>query len=327
MHSGPTIPVRTYSVHGLTLTVDGALPLELPGASGEASIAVHANVAPAWAHTPLDPARTFFRAEPDDDTFALSEAGWTSGGEGIRLRYAEGATFWISASLDTIWTAYDPPLTATDAAYFLLEPVLAFVLRRRGAMALHASAVAFGGWAVVFCGPAGSGKSTAAAACVVAGAELLADDLVVLSESGSDWLANPGVRAIRLWDEGARALLARVEQAPQFSPTWEKRVLSAELMGGRVCSTAVPLALICFLADRDVGENLPRMAALAGQAALTALIANTSANYLHDAEHRADELQQLARLLANVPAVQLVAHADPDRLRALPEVVRRQLDG
>jgi len=286
-----------------------------------------ANLAPVWADEPLDPLRLILRAGPADDTFALGEAGWAMGGAGIRLRYSEGATFWINASFDTIWMQYHPPLSADDAAYFLLEPVLAFVLRRRGVLALHASAVAFGGTAVVFCGPAGAGKSTAAAACVAAGAEVLADDLVAVTELGQTWQAHPGVRSIRLWDEGASAILGRADHAPAFSSTWDKRVIAPELIGGRGAVAAVPLALICIVAERRREAQAPYASPVTGQSALAPLIANTAANYLHDAALRAVELQQLARLMQTVPAVRIVGHTDVDRLRALPAVVRELLDG
>lgn len=57
---------------------------------------------------------------------------------------------------------------------------------------MHASAVAFGGRAVLLTGPSGSGKSTLALSLISIGGILVADDQVVLEpRSGELWLSAP----------------------------------------------------------------------------------------------------------------------------------------
>ena len=287
---------------------------------------MHVQQKPPWGADALDAGKTLFAAAPDDDANLL-EVAWTESGRGIRMRYAEGATFWISASLDEIWLTYDPPLTAADAAHFLLEPVLAFVLRRRGVLVWHASAVAFDGNAVVFCGAAGAGKSTAAGMCVAAGGAFISDDVVAVEDYGGTFHAHRGTAAIRAWDDGARVLAGDPERAPRFSATWDKRVLTPALLGGREARGPVPIALVCVLAERSSADGAPRLTPIVGQAAVRALLPHTAANSLLDRGQRAQELPQLAGFISRVPVANLVAHTDKARMPGLVDVIRRQLSG
>lgn len=67
----------------------------------------------------------------------------------------------------------------------LLFSALSWFLDRRGALVLHAAMVGRDGEGLVLLGASGSGKSTAAAAGLLAGWELLSDDLVVV-RAGTD---------------------------------------------------------------------------------------------------------------------------------------------
>lgn len=302
-------------MHGIVLGIDGSLGLDLLPASGEApDILVHAGAAPAWSGEATDPARAL-RPATDDNDVNLVEVAWTSGGSGIRLRYREGATFHVAAALDEVWMEWHPPLLDADAAHFLLEPVLAFVLRRRGALVLHASGVAFGAHAVAICGDAGAGKSTTAGACLLAGASLVSDDVLAVGAADDGWVAWPGTRACRVWDDGARALLGDPGLAQVFSPTWDKRVVPPTALGAALADAPVPLALVCVLAER--GGEAPTLSRLRGFEAVRAIVPNASAHWTQDVAQRAAELRGVAQLAGDVPVVRVVA---PDSSAALPLV-------
>src|SRR5579862_2093768 len=87
-----------------------------------------------------------------------------AGGDFLRMDYSDGVRFWIDRRYANIWCKFPETLTLADAAVYLLGPVLGLLLRLRGVVCLHASAVSLGGRAVAFAGPAGAGKSTTAAA-------------------------------------------------------------------------------------------------------------------------------------------------------------------
>ncbi|SRR5579875_158310 len=66
-------------------------------------------------------------------------------------------------------------------AVLLAGTVTALLLTLRGFAVLHSSAVRWKGRTVLFAGPSGTGKTTLAALCCAAGAELVADDVVALA--------------------------------------------------------------------------------------------------------------------------------------------------
>ncbi len=99
--------------------------------------------------------------ERDDSPFMLTSFGTE---EFFQLAYGNEALFFVDGAAERIWGTCLPPLTNEDVATYLLGPVMGFVLRRRGVLALHASAVCIGGQAVALCGESQAGKSTIAAA-------------------------------------------------------------------------------------------------------------------------------------------------------------------
>lgn len=320
----PRIERLNYRVHGLTLRVIGDLPLALAdGADSPADITIHVGLRPDWHDEPLDRERILRQADVADADATVTDAGWIRGGDGLRIRYSEGATFWIAASLTDIWLAFEPPLTAVDAAHFLLEPVLAFVLRMRKTLVLHASGVEMDGAAVAFCGPPGAGKSTMAAACVAARGALLSDDVlaVEMREHGpTGWIAHRGTGTLRLWDDTVQAFLEDAGAVPTFSATWNKRVVDPHSLGGRAVAAHVPLALVCVLGGPTAGATT--VEPLVGSAAFQHLVANTAASFLHDHARRAEELRQLSQLIAAVPVVRLASPRDYAHLDAVVEAVR-----
>lgn len=73
----------------------------------------------------------------------------------------------------------DHPLTATDLGKPCESLLLAWHARQNQPL-FHATVVAFQGQGVLLVGPENTGKSTTAAACLAAGWDLVADDLVVI---------------------------------------------------------------------------------------------------------------------------------------------------
>jgi dephospho-CoA kinase len=71
----------------------------------------------------------------------------------------------------------------------------------RGVVCLHASAVAIGDEAIALLGPAGSGKSTTAAAFAERGYSVLAEDVVTLDDRGDHFWCG---RVIRVFVCGRR---------------------------------------------------------------------------------------------------------------------------
>jgi hypothetical protein len=122
--------------------------------------------------------------------------GWIYA-DGIRLVWEEEVGFDLRGS-ERIDYAPGPAWSGAlpDAFY---STVAALTLAWRGLLPFHASTVAIDGRAVLIAGPAGTGKSTLAAALTGQGARWLADDLSAVSrDAAGRFHAHPGRIVARL---------------------------------------------------------------------------------------------------------------------------------
>jgi hypothetical protein len=141
-----------------------------------------------------------------------SESGptWEMAGETFLLRGPRLARFLITAGR-AIVVEKEPGVTDHDAAAFVLGSAFGILLHQRGALVLHASAVARDGRTLVVCGASGAGKSTLAAALCRAGFAFVTDDICVIKPDASQRpMALPDGRRLKLWKES----IDRLDLAP-----------------------------------------------------------------------------------------------------------------
>lgn len=287
-------------LYGLRLRSAIALPgVPLPDDS-PVDVTVHLRAMPPGADR-LDqgPARALYASEHEPGETPALVADLPDESGLLRLRYAEGIRFHLSARGDEVWCDWEPPLVEADAVTFLLGPVMGAILRRRGIVALHASAVEIGGLAWAFVGPGGSGKSTLAAALARAGHPLVTEDLLALRPEGDAWLAAPGYRAIRLWDDSAGFVAPR-EPLPALTPNWRKRELDLVRHALPFAVAAVPLAGIFVLEDFGAPGEPPRVRPMTVQERRVELIANVYANQLATPSELARELVVVSPLSSRI---------------------------
>lgn len=324
-----TVPARAgdrhaYSVFGLCLASTGELPgLTRAHGAGEPDVFVELQAtAPLHDLAATRSTEALYLSPERDETGRPTVVVERLGAGGlVRMRYVDGIEFVIDGGGRHIWATWPEPWTVDDVATYLLGPVLAFTLRRRGVTCLHASAVAVDGVAIAFAGPAGAGKSTMAASLARRGHPVLADDIVALDGDGADLLVQPGPSRIRLWPESVAALYGSAEALPRLTPTWDKRFLDATRDGCRFQERPLPLAAVYVLGDRGPHPVLPRVEPLSAAAGLVALLANTQASHLVDDRCRADEFHCLGRVAASVRVCRLTPHDDVTRLAALCDAV------
>jgi hypothetical protein len=238
--------------------------------------------------------------------------------------YQDGTTFVVSRSGTQIWATWPDDLTLEDTATYLLGPILGFVLRLRGTVCLHASAIAIDDRVVVLVGAAGAGKSTTAAAFARQGYPVLSDDVVPLIDLGDRFLVQSAYPRIRLWDSSVQALYGDAEALPRLvptHPTWDKRYLDLNQAGYQFQSAPLPLAAIYYINDRDDNPACPQIAPMTTQAQLITLVTNSYTNYLLDKQLRAQEFELLSRVVAQIPIRQLTPHTDIERLVETIELV------
>jgi hypothetical protein len=237
------------------------------------------------------------------------------------FRYADQTEFLVDNAGTEIWSCWQEPLTIEDAATYLLGPVLGFVLLLRGVVCLHASAVVVGSEAIALIGPAGSGKSTTAAAFSSRGFTILADDVVTLDDRSDQFLVRPSYPCIRLWPASVKALYGSESHLPRLTPNWDKRYLDLTNIPDQFERKPLPLSAIYILGERSNEAAAPFVAPLDRTNALLSLIANTYTNYLMDKNMQALQFDLLSRVLANVPVRKVTPHADAGRLPELCDCI------
>ena len=126
-----------------------------------------------------------------------------------------------------------------DTATYLLGPVLGFVLRLRGIACLHASAISIDGRTVLLLGPAGSGKSTTAAAFACKGCRVLSEDVCALHCTPDGIFVQPGYPRLRL-PNSVGMLFGAQDALPLLTPNWNKRFLDLANGDSMFCTQLAP---------------------------------------------------------------------------------------
>jgi hypothetical protein len=235
-------------------------------------------------------------------------------GRYYRFRYADETEFVVDNAGSEIWAAWREPLTLEDTATYLLGPVMGFVMLLRGVVCLHASAVAIGHEAIAFLGPAGSGKSTTAAAFAQRGYSVLAEDVVTLDDRDDQFLVRPAYPCIRLWPAAVKALYGSETHLPRLTPNWDKCYLD---LSDNFQREPLRLAAIYHLGERRADTKGPFVQTLDRAEGLMALVANTYATKLMDRQMRAREFELLTRVVNHVRLRRVTPHADPARITEL----------
>jgi hypothetical protein len=249
----------------------------------------------------------------------------SSNNDFLRLAYCDGMQFWIDKNRTNVWAVWPDTSSLEDAAIYLFGPVLGILLRLRGEICLHASAVAIGGRVAVFAGDAGAGKSTTAAAFARKGHPVVSDDIIRLVEREGIFYVQPAFPHVSLWPESVEFLFGSSQALTRFSTAWEKRDLPLGQRGTRFEAHALPVGAIYILGDRT-SDPAPYVAELSSQSALMGLVANSYGTRILDLEMRAREFEFLARLATAAPVRRLIPHSDPSRLDLLCRIVQEDFE-
>ena len=302
-----------YSIYGLYLDADLAIPglspcdslhaadvrIRLAAAANEKTIT--ATTEDLWYRSL---SLTIFRSADDG---------------GFRFRHPDGVEFLIDRMGREVRARWPPTSTLDDVALYLTGPVLGFLLRLRGVVALHASVVAVDDQAVAFVGPAGAGKSTTAAAFASRGYPVLTEDVAALFEEDATFAIHPGYPHIGLWPDSVTMLFGSPEALPRFTAGWDKRCLALTEAGSFV-DRPLRLSAVYLLSDRSV-SGAPSVAPAPAGAVMIALLGNIYGNRLFHRELRVQEMDMIRRLATVVPVRRMIPGVDPAALRELCEII------
>jgi hypothetical protein len=243
-------------------------------------------------------------------------------GEFLVVHYSDDVEFWLDREHRTLWAHWPSSSSLENALSYLLGPIMGLLLRLRGAVCLHASAVSIGDRCIVFVGSEGAGKSTTAAAFAQQGFPVLSDDIVALAEREGKFHVLPAYRRINLWPDSVKLLYGSPEALPQIMPDWDKRCLKLEDGEARFEERALPIGAIYILGD-STPNSAKGIESISQKTAMMTLVTNTYATNFLDAKQRAEEFAVLGRLVTAVPIRKVNAKRGTLRVDELCDVIQR----
>ena len=312
-------------MYGLGILADKIIPGVPASPIRSVDVRISFGSLPAWIHevSPTQIETSYIAEQTDECGNPVLRVFRVREGKYFRFCYSDQTEFLVDDRGTEIWGKWPEPLTLEDAATYLLGPVMGFVMLLRGIVCLHASAVAVGDVALALLGPAGSGKSTTAAAFSDRGYRILAEDVVTLDDRIDNFLVRPAYPCIRLWPASVKALYGTETHLPKLTPNWEKRYLDLTERPDQFQSAPLRLGAIYHLGQRRDDPEAPMIKALDRSEGLISLIANTYATKLMDKQMRAREFELLTRVLNNIPLRHVTPHTNTLRI---PELCNRILD-
>ncbi len=240
-----------------------------------------------------------------------------------RFHYAEGIDFILDRDGSRLWIRWLETVSEKDIFSYLLGPVMGFVLRVRGAVCLHASAILIKERAICFVGDAMAGKSTTAMALGRLGYPILTDDILPICEQDGVVFADPGYPRMRLRQRALPMLSAlNPDRPPMPSPDGPGRLhFELPANGYRFHSERVPIGAVYLLGDRTHDQRAPYLESPSPVDGIMGIVGNTYITRFLDKTMRAEELRELSRLVNQAPVRRVHAHKDPSRLAALCNLI------
>jgi hypothetical protein len=176
------------------------------------------------------------------------------------LRTKRRGTFHVREGREIL---VEPPQVADYEfqRHLIVNRVMALLLRQRGWLPVHASAVLIRNFGVLFCGTSGSGKSTIAAAFYASGNEVISDDISPIRVYQNSGEVLSGRRSLRLSGE-SQALIERLGIKGDLHLDKHAYTLPAAPLKERV-----PLQCVYMLAWGDA-HHMNRLSSSAAAAAL-----------------------------------------------------------
>jgi hypothetical protein len=319
-----------HVVYGLRFISNLPLPsLPISNGSGQVDLRIHLKEQHEFTtRFSSNPNQIIYsRLNPNGNGEVEIQVASFEDGNYIGFFYQDGVKFFLDRNGREIWGDWPEDYTLEDACTYLMGPVIAYALRLRGIVCLHASSVAVGGHAIAILGSPGAGKSTTAAAFASLGFPVLSDDVVVLTDQEDRFFVQPGYPRINLWGDSVRSLFGSEDRLPLITSTWSKRYLPLDQNGHRFQATPLPLGAIYLLDYRGPEVAMPVVEEITGSEAMISLVAHTYINYLLMGEMRRNEFEVLKRLVAEIPVRRVRPTGDPSMVFDLCKTIAHDGEG
>jgi hypothetical protein len=259
--------------------------------------------------------------QPPDVTIRLGHLAQVPHNNGPSGRCGDQEEYCLVAEVGDFLVQYGrhiivEPLPDVDEAllrHYLLNRIMAILLRQRGILVLHASAVAVQNRAIAFVGASGRGKSTIAAAFVAQGYAALTDDYTAIAMQDGGCAVLPGVPLLRLSHASATVLGDEADGFPPCLPADQK---CAYALAPQPWSAVFRLTRVYLLTE---GHALT-LEAVAPQTVFRELLMHSRVRPLRlTSAAKSRHFIQCMQLANAVPIHRLVR---PSALARLPELVR-----
>jgi len=229
-----------------------------------------------------------------------------------RFHIPEAGDYWIRNGSEIIVTPA-PDASAREVRLFLLGSAWGTVCYQRGLLVLHSSVVQIGDYAVAFCGPTGSGKSTFAAWLVARGHRLIGDDLCHFEVANERVLVHPAAPRLKLWSDALTIMNWNRHELERDHFRADKYHKNLTYLEKQSCHSLHSLYLL------DWGE--PDVTRLTGLSALRGIVASATyrGELLEPMGRVAEHWQRCAELARCVPVFRCTRPRDWSTMDAVME--------
>lgn len=233
---------------------------------------------------------------------------------GYLVRFPGLADFLISANGMAVEATPVPNVSKQTVEHLYLNQVLPLALSRQFKLALHASAIEIGNFAVAFMGFSGQGKSTLAASFATSGYRFLTDDHLQLEKGAAGYVIHPSHPSIRLWDDSRRLVMPETARAaPAVDYTPKARLLADDEVA--YCDVPRPLRCMFFL-----GEGHTNNVSIEPVSARDAMVETAKHSFLLDVDEREMLSHHFGQLTELAKSLKFFRLDYPRRYEALPQV-------
>ncbi len=230
----------------------------------------------------------------------------------FRLRFADEVIFDVDPASKKIVISSRPNIPEISVLHLISDQILPRVVAHEGALTIHAGAVCVRDFAILVLGDSGFGKSTLVASLDNAGLNLMGDDALIISRTGSAHRAEALYPSLRLMPDSIKALFGERRSSALMAHYSEKRRMSVPFAVD-ASPERRPIAAIFALeaGGRDGKIRCERKSA--AEACMT-LIANSFELDPTDLDRATRKLAQAAALASDVPTFRLSYPRDYARL-------------
>jgi hypothetical protein len=328
------VPSWSYCAYGLSLAANRQIPGLLPLSTGREPLErTDLQIWFDWIPTRLKR----ILASPQTIRYISPYRGadgqpalviWLLADGAFRCHYTEGIDYIVSRDGARLWIQWSKSVAESDIFSYLLGPVMGFVLRVRGIVCLHASAVAVKRRAVVFIGDVGAGKSTTAMAMGRLGHPIISDDIVPIHENAGLTYAHSGYPRVRLRQPSLSMLSDLNSERPPLPNIKSTGRLHFDLIPGgyQFQTDPLPIGALYLLAEQSADPNAPRVESVSLLDGMMGIVANTYCTRFLDRSMRAHELEQLSHLVNRVTVRRVYPHREPSRLTMFCKAILEDVD-